>query len=145
MASFASLNMLTSFQSLAYIAAALLFILALAGLSKQKTARRGNILGACGMGLALVATIAVAGAGAENTGLVIGLVVAALVIGAVFGLWRANSVQMTQMPELVAMLHSFVGAAAVFVGWNSFITQPGGALTDAAENAFHLGEVGLKK
>ena len=143
MPSFASDTMLASFQSLAYIAAALLFILALAGLSKQKTARRGNILGACGMGLAVVATIAVAATGSENTGLVVGLVVAALVIGAVFGLWRANSVQMTQMPELVAMLHSFVGAAAVFVGWNSFITQPGGALPDAAENAFHLGEVGL--
>ena len=138
-----SFEMLASFQSLAYIAAALLFILALAGLSKQKTARRGNILGACGMGLALLATIAVAATGSANAGFVIGLVVAALVIGAVFGLWRANSVQMTQMPELVAMLHSFVGAAAVFVGWNSFITQPGGALPDAAENAFHLGEVGL--
>ncbi len=138
-----SFEMLASFQSLAYIAAALLFILALAGLSKQKTARRGNILGACGMGLALLATIAVAATGSANPGFVIGLVVAALVIGAVFGLWRANSVQMTQMPELVAMLHSFVGAAAVFVGWNSFITQPGGALPDAAENAFHLGEVGL--
>ncbi|MBQ9020509.1 MAG: NAD(P)(+) transhydrogenase (Re/Si-specific) subunit beta [Eggerthellaceae bacterium] len=134
---------LVSFQSLAYIAAALLFILALAGLSKQSTARRGNILGACGMALALLATVAVAASGAGNTAPVIGLVLVALLIGAGLGLWRAKSVQMTQMPELVAMLHSFVGAAAVLVGWNSFITQPGGALPDAAENAFHLGEVGL--
>ena len=134
-----SFNLASSFQSLAYIAAALLFILALAGLSKQSTARRGNILGACGMGIALVATVVAAASGAPNAGLFIGLFVVALVIGAAIGLWRARSVQMTQMPELVAMLHSFVGAAAVLVGWNSVTAHS----ADALENAFHLGEVGL--
>ena len=132
-----------SFQSLAYIAAALLFILALAGLARQKTARRGNWLGAAGMALALVATVAVAAGSAADPAMVVALVVVALAIGAAVGVWRARSVKMTQMPELVAMLHSFVGAAAVLVGWNSFLTTPGGALADAGENAFHLGEVGL--
>ncbi len=137
------MRFLAAFQNLAYIAAALLFILALAGLARQKTAVRGNILGACGMGIALVATIAASGGAAANLPLFLGAVVIALVIGAAVGVWRARSVAMTQMPELVAMLHSFVGAAAVLVGWNSYIMQPGGALPDAAENAFHLGEVGL--
>lgn len=134
---------LVSFQNLAYIAAALLFILALAGLSRQKTARRGNILGASGMALALVATIGVAATSTTMPGTISLLVLVALLVGAAVGVWRAQSIQMTQMPELVAMLHSFVGAAAVLVGWNSFIAQPGGALFDGAENAFHLGEVGL--
>lgn len=137
------MNFLASFQNLAYIAAAILFILALASLSKQKTAIQGNILGACGMALALVATIASAAAGSANTTIFVLLVVLALAAGGAVGVWRARNVAMTQMPELVAMLHSFVGAAAVFVGWNSYIAQPGGALPDAAENAFHLGEVGL--
>ncbi|MBQ9069053.1 MAG: NAD(P)(+) transhydrogenase (Re/Si-specific) subunit beta [Eggerthellaceae bacterium] len=132
-----------SFQNLAYIAAALLFILALAGLAKQKTALRGNVLGACGMGLALAATIASAAEGSANMVVFAAMVVLTLVLGAAAGIWRARSVAMTQMPELVAMLHSFVGAAAVLVGWNSYLLQPGGALPDVAENAFHLGEVGL--
>lgn len=135
--------LLSSIQGLAYIAAAVLFILALAGLSKQTTALRGNILGACGMALALVATLAPALTGAAQPITVLGLVVAAMAIGAAFGIWRARSVQMTEMPQLVAMLHSFVGAAAVLVGWNSFLTEPGGFFEDSALNAFHLGEVGL--
>lgn len=137
------MDFLSSFQNLAYIAAAVLFILALAGLSKQKTARMGNYLGAAGMGLALVATIASAAAGAPNTVAFAGLALFALVVGAAVGVWRARSVQMTQMPELVAMLHSFVGAAAVLVGWNSYLETPPGALADAREAAFHMGEVGL--
>ena len=138
------LEFLTRFQSLAYILAALLFILALAGLSQQKTARRGNLMGACGMALALVATIVVTLANNESVAaMAAGCMVVAIVIGAAIGVWRAKSVAMTQMPELVAMLHSFVGAAAVLVGFNSFFITPGGVLADATENAFHMGEVGL--
>lgn len=129
------------FQSLAYILAAVLFILALAGLSRQKTARRGNIMGIIGMALALVATIAVAVFQTEVAAVTtVGLMVAAIAIGAAIGVWRALKVKMTGMPELVAMLHSFVGAAAVLVGYNSFLTEPGAL---GAENAFHMGEVGL--
>lgn len=130
-----------SFQSLAYIGAALLFILALAGLSKQKSAAKGNTFGIIGMFVALLATIIVALAfNWEGALIALGLMILALLIGGSFGVWKAKSVQMTEMPELVAMLHSFVGAAAVLVGFNSFLMTPG---AETAENAFHLGEVGL--
>ena len=141
------LSVFTSFETLAYILAGLLFILALANLSKQKTALRGNKLGIAGMVLALVAVILVTVV--SNTAdpvLAVVLIVIALLIGAAIGTWKAKSVQMTEMPQLVAMLHSFVGAAAVLVGFNSFITTPGAVLSDptaAAENAFHMGEVGI--
>lgn len=137
----AILTGVTKFQSLAYILAALLFILALAGLSKQKTAQRGNMMGVCGMAIALIATICVAliFAGANAT-FTIGLMILAIAIGAAIGIWKAVKVQMTGMPELVAMLHSFVGAAAVLVGFNSFLDEPG---LPYAMNAFHIGEVGL--
>ena len=141
------LSLLTSFETLAYLFAGLLFILALANLSKQKTALRGNSLGIAGMTLALVAVILVSVlAHAENPVMALVLIVVALLIGAAIGTWKARSVQMTEMPQLVAMLHSFVGAAAVLVGFNSFITTPGALLGDptaAAENAFHMGEVGI--
>lgn len=141
------LSFLTSFETLAYLFAGLLFILALANLSKQKTALRGNSLGIAGMTLALVAVILVSVlVHAENPVMALVLIVVALLIGAAIGTWKARSVQMTEMPQLVAMLHSFVGAAAVLVGFNSFITTPGALLEDptaAAENAFHMGEVGI--
>ncbi len=134
-------GLLTRFQSLAYILAALLFILALAGLSKQKSALRGNILGIAGMTIALVATIVVAtfqdGEAAVHA---LVLILVAILIGASIGIWKALRVKMTGMPELVAMLHSFVGAAAVFVGFNSFVETPG---APGSANAFHMGEVGL--
>lgn len=129
------------FQTLAYILAALLFILALAGLSRQKTAQRGNTLGIIGMALALIATVVVAVAQSEVTAAVtVGLMIVAIAIGACIGVWKALRVKMTGMPELVAMLHSFVGAAAVLVGFNSFLMDPGNGTYD---NAFHMGEVGL--
>jgi NAD(P) transhydrogenase subunit beta len=100
--------------TVAYIGATILFILALGGLSNQETARRGNLYGMVGMGVALLATLF--GVVTDNYALLIG----ALVIGAVIGLILAKRVQMTQMPELVAILHSLVGMAAVFVGFASF-------------------------
>ncbi|MBR0404770.1 MAG: NAD(P)(+) transhydrogenase (Re/Si-specific) subunit beta [Eggerthellaceae bacterium] len=137
------LEMFTQFEMLAYILAGLLFILALAGLSQQKTAKRGNLFGVCGMALAVVAVIVVTLAGnAEVAVQAAGLMVVGMAIGAAIGVWRAVKVQMTEMPQLVAMLHQFVGLAAVLVGFNSFITEPGGYY-EGAMNAYHLGEVGL--
>jgi len=99
----------------AYIAASILFILALGGLSSPETSRRGNIYGILGMAIALVATIA----GAQVTSY--GVLALCMVIGAAVGIMVAARVQMTQMPELVAILHSFVGLAAVLVGFASYI------------------------
>ena len=109
----------TAAQS-AYIVAALLFILALAGLSRHETAKVGNTFGIAGMALALVATIALAiDRDISGAGLI--LLVVAMVVGAAIGLWRARVVEMTGMPELIALLHSFVGLAAVLVGWNGYL------------------------
>ena len=103
----------------AYIVAAVLFILSLAGLSKHETSRSGVVSGIAGMAIALVATIELAAR--SITAAAIGLVVLAMVIGAAIGLWRARVVAMTGMPELIAILHSFVGLAAVLVGWNGYL------------------------
>jgi NAD(P) transhydrogenase subunit beta len=98
-----------------YIASAILFILALGGLSHPETARRGNLFGMIGMGLALVATVT--GAVTANYVNLVG----GLVVGGGIGLVLAQRVRMTQMPELVAILHSLVGAAAVLVGFANFL------------------------
>jgi NAD(P) transhydrogenase subunit beta len=111
----------TSAASAAYIVAALLFILSLAGLSKHETAKTGNAYGMAGMVIALLATIGLAvDHGLSGTGAV--LMAVAVVIGAAIGLWWAAKVEMTGMPELIALLHSFVGLAAVLVGWNGYLT-----------------------
>ncbi|MCW3491937.1 Re/Si-specific NAD(P)(+) transhydrogenase subunit beta [Microbacterium sp. SSM24] len=119
----------------AYIVAALLFILSLAGLSKHETSRRGVGFGIAGMAIALVATVWVVAASGWGdpqamTGLI--LLVAAVLVGGAIGLWRARIVEMTGMPELIALLHSFVGLAAVLVGWNGALYDTGleGALAD---------------
>ena len=111
----------------AYIVAALLFILSLAGLSKHETSRQGVVFGIGGMAIALAATIGLASRSIAAGG--IALIGVAMVIGAVIGLWRARVVEMTGMPELIAMLHSFVGLAAVLVGWNGYyeVEAHGGA------------------
>ena len=103
----------------AYLIAALLFVLSLAGLSRHESAKRGNVYGIVGMAIALVATIALALRSSSGSGLA--LIGVAMVIGAAIGIRRAQTVEMTGMPELVAMLHSFVGLAAVLVGYNSFL------------------------
>ncbi|GGL04417.1 NAD(P) transhydrogenase subunit beta [Sphaerisporangium melleum] len=111
----------------AYIVAALLFILSLAGLSKHETARSGVVLGICGMALALASTVALSADGGDVG--TVTLLAAAMAIGAAIGLWRARIVEMTSMPELIAILHSFVGLAAVLVGWNGFLEVEGGGGT----------------
>ncbi|WP_251197717.1 NAD(P)(+) transhydrogenase (Re/Si-specific) subunit beta [Anaerotardibacter muris] len=128
-------------ESLAYIAAALLFILALASLSKQKSAMRGNVFGIIGMAAALIIVIVATTVEGDQMPLAtLGFILVAVLIGAAIGVWKALRVQMTAMPELVALLHSFVGAAAVLVGINSFLATPGDG---TYEGAFHMGEVGL--
>ncbi len=120
--------MLGNFIDATYIVSGLMFILALAGLSKHETAKRGNAFGILGMALALVATnFAIAYTDYANTELQpvsAVLLYVALAIGAVIGIWRARKVEMTGMPELIALLHSFVGAAAVMVGYNAFLQRP---------------------
>jgi len=105
----------TGLVTTAYIVAALLFILSLAGLSKQETARNGNKFGIVGMAIALIATILSVSYHSYI------YILIAMLIGAVIGVRLALKVEMTEMPELVASLHSFVGLAAVLVGYNSFI------------------------
>ena len=101
--------------TLAYLAASILFILSLKGLSSQETARAGNLYGVAGMFIAVAATL-------TSTDVVsLTPVIIALVIGAVVGVLLAVRVQMTAMPELVALLHSFVGLAAVLVGFASYL------------------------
>ena len=115
---------MTTIVQAAYIVSALLFIMALAGLSKHETAKTGNAYGVAGMVIAIVATGALAlDSPAIGVPATLGLIVLAMAIGAVIGIWRAKSVEMTGMPELIAILHSLVGAAAVLVGYNSFLTE----------------------
>ena len=122
----------------AYIVAALLFILSLAGLSRHESAKAGNTFGIAGMALALAATVALAvDGGLSGRGAV--LIAVAVAVGAAIGLWRARRVLMTGMPELIAILHSFVGLAAVLVGWNGYLEEEAAGGGDA----IHSAEVGI--
>ncbi|WP_373795929.1 NAD(P)(+) transhydrogenase (Re/Si-specific) subunit beta, partial [Neisseria dentiae] len=118
----------------AYIVAAILFIFSLAGLSKQETAKNGCYYGIAGMAIALFATIF-----SENTA-GLGWIIIAMAIGAAIGIYKAQKVEMTEMPELIALLHSFVGLAAVLVGFNSFIEAGN---VDPEMHTIHLIEVFL--
>ncbi len=142
-------TMLANATNAAYLAAAILFVLALVGLSTHETSKMGNAFGITGMALALGAAITHAFTGAAQaegamTNLIVSaaLLVVAMLIGGAIGLWRALKVEMTGMPELVALLHSFVGAAAVLVGYGSWIESlPAQALGHV--DALHLVEVFL--
>jgi NAD(P) transhydrogenase subunit beta len=119
----------------AYIVAAVFFIMSLAGLSKQESARAGNYYGIVGMAIALIATIFSPDAGGLTW------VIVAMAIGGTIGIHFARKVEMTEMPELVAILHSFVGMAAVLVGYNSLLDAP--EMATHAEHVIHLVEVYL--
>jgi NAD(P) transhydrogenase subunit beta len=124
-----------------YIVAALMFILSLAGLSKHETSRSGLTFGIAGMALALAATIAsltLNSWGSPQSTLGLTLLVIVILVGAGIGLWRARVVAMTGMPELIALLHSFVGLAAVLVGWNGALDSHG---VPAEFIGIHHGEV----
>jgi len=126
-----------SIADAAYIIAALLFILTLAGLSRHETSRQGIVFGIAGMAVALAATVGVA---VQNTAAIaVTLLVIAVACGAVIGLWRARIVEMTGMPELIALLHSFVGLAAVLVGWDGFYSvEHNAAQTEYAGSLLHI-------
>jgi len=106
-----------SLATVAYLGAAILFILSLGGLSNPETSRRGNLFGMVGMALAVLATVF--GPRVSTGG--IAWIVAALVVGGGVGLFAARIVKMTQMPELVALMHSLVGLAACLVGFASYV------------------------
>ncbi len=125
----------TGLQTAAYIAATVLFILALGGLSNHESAKRAVWYGIVGMAIAIFATIF--GPGVEINAMLI----AALVIGAVIGAWVAIRVEMTGMPQLVALLHSFVGLAAVLIGINSDIMAL--EFPTEAEKIIHEAEIFL--
>ena len=127
--------MATGIVTSAYIIAAIFFILALAGLSKQETAKNGNMFGMIGMAIALIATIF-----SEDVNGLIWIIIAMLG-GAIVGIYKAKKVEMTQMPELIALLHSFVGLTAVLVGFNSFIQSD--MLENPDMETVHLIEVFL--
>jgi NAD(P) transhydrogenase subunit beta len=128
-----------SLTSVAYIAATILFILSLGGLSNPETSRRGNLYGIIGMGIAVLATIL----GPRVSAGGIAWIAGALVVGGALGLYLARSVQMTQMPELVAFMHSLVGLVAVVVGYASFIDPSAAEGMSPAEQGIHHVEVYL--
>lgn len=120
--------------SAAYIIAAILFIASLSGLSSQESAKRGNYFGIIGMFIAIIATIA----SSQVSGL--GYITIAMAVGAGIGVRLALKVEMTSMPELIAILHSFVGLAATFIGFNSYLDH---AVLEPAAQTIHDVEVFL--
>src|SRR6267154_1554026 len=129
--------MSASLASVSYIAATILFILSLGGLSNPESSRRGNLYGMIGMAIAVLATIF----GPRVTTAGLGWIAIALVIGGSLGLYLAKTVRMTQMPELVAFMHSLVGLVAMLVGYASFIDPSAAAGMSSAEVAIHHIEI----
>jgi H+-translocating NAD(P) transhydrogenase subunit beta len=128
--------MTASLATVAYIGATILFILSLGGLANPETARRGNLFGMIGMAIAVLATVLSPRVTPAGYAWIIG----ALVIGGSIGLYAAKKVQMTQMPELVALMHSLVGLAACLVGFASYV-DTSIVFATPAEKAIHEGEV----
>ncbi|MCA8256819.1 Re/Si-specific NAD(P)(+) transhydrogenase subunit beta [Burkholderia sp. AU31624] len=127
--------MTSNLTTVSYIGAAILFILSLGGLANPETARRGNLLGMIGMLIAVLATVLGPRVSVEG----VPYIVAALVVGGAVGLYAAKKVQMTQMPELVALMHSLVGLAACLVGFASYIDTS--VQFTGAEHAIHEVEI----
>ena len=128
--------MTSSLATVSYIGATILFILSLGGLAHPESARRGNLFGMIGMGLAVIATVF----GPQVSAGGIPWIIIALVIGAAVGLYAAKKVQMTQMPELVALMHSLVGLAACLVGYASYV-DTATVFPTAAEKTIHEVEI----
>lgn len=130
------MSITSGLQTASYIAASILFIMSLGGLSSQESAKRGNYYGIIGMVLAILATAL----GESTQGHAI--LIAAMAVGSVIGIIVAIKVEMTSMPQLVAILHSFVGLAAVLVGYGSYLSPHTQSLTGAA-HSIHLVEIYL--
>ncbi len=128
--------MTSSLATVSYIAATILFILSLGGLANPETARRGNLFGMIGMTLAVLATVL----GPRVTPAGYAWIVGALTVGGGVGLFAAKKVQMTQMPELVALMHSLVGLAACLVGFASYV-DTSTVFPTAAEKSIHEMEI----
>src|SRR5688500_1325215 len=128
--------MTASLATAAYIGSIILFVLSLGGLSNPETARRGNLFGMIGMAVAVLATIL----GPRVTAAGYAWIIGALVVGAAIGLFAAKKVQMTQMPELVALMHSLVGLAACLVGFASYV-DTSTVFPTAAEKSIHEMEI----
>jgi len=124
-----------SLATVAYIGAAILFILSLGGLSNPETSRRGNFYGIVGMTIAVLATVL----GPRVTAAGVPWIIGALAVGGGIGLYAARKVQMTQMPELVALMHSLVGLAACLVGFASYVDTS--IQFEGAEKAIHEVEI----
>ena len=129
--------MSASLATVSYIGATILFILSLGGLSNQETSRRGNLYGMIGMALAVAATVF----GPQVTMAGIPWIVGAMLVGGAIGLYAARTVQMTQMPELVALMHSMVGLAAMLVGFATFIDPEASKGFVGAAKAIHEMEI----
>ncbi len=126
-----------SLVTVAYIGATILFILSLGGLSHPETSRRGNLYGIIGMTIAVLATVF----GPQVTAEGYAWIVAAMVVGGSVGLYAARTVKMTQMPELVALMHSLVGLAAALVGFATYIDPAATAGMQGAEKVIHEVEI----
>ena len=129
--------MSASLATVAYIGAIILFILSLGGLSSPESSRRGNLYGMIGMTIAVLATVF----GPRVTMAGIPWIIGAMVVGGSIGLYAARKVQMTQMPELVALMHSLVGLAACLVGYANYIDPMAALNLSSAEKAIHEIEV----
>ena len=129
--------MSASLATVSYIGATILFILSLGGLSHPESSRRGNLYGIIGMTIAVLATVF----GPQVTAGGYGWIIGAMVVGATIGLYAARVVKMTQMPELVALMHSLVGLAAVLVGYANYIDPAAAGQFTGAEKTIHEIEI----
>ncbi|MBI5430994.1 MAG: Re/Si-specific NAD(P)(+) transhydrogenase subunit beta [Nitrosomonadales bacterium] len=131
--------MSASLATVSYIGAIILFILSLGGLSNPESSRRGNLYGMIGMAIAVLATVF----GPRVSAAGIPWIIAAMVVGGSVGLYAARKVQMTQMPELVALMHSMVGLAACLVGYANYIDPMAALNLTSAEKGIHEIEIYL--
>ena len=129
--------MSSTLLTVSYLAATILFVLSLGGLSNPETSRRGNLYGMIGMAIAVLATVL----GPHVTKAAYPWIVGAMLAGAVIGLYAARVVKMTQMPELVALMHSLVGLVAVLVGFANYIDPAASAGLEGAEQTVHEIEI----
>ena len=131
--------MSATLATVSYIGATILFILSLGGLSHPETSRRGNLYGIIGMAIAVLATVF----GPRVTPAGYAWIIVAMLIGGSIGLYAARVVKMTQMPELVALMHSLVGLAAMLVGFANYIDPAASADFQGAEKTIHEVEIYL--